>query len=118
MWNHPCERLLRARLTPDRADADTQVVAHIPCRSCGTCLVRRMRPSRRLRRSGFFGQAQDFLECLYVSHRVVDGIVVVGCPSQALPALGVAPVPVVADAAGRVPERVRVRGGRGDSESL
>jgi len=30
MRSHPYERLLRARLTPDRAGADTQVVAHIP----------------------------------------------------------------------------------------
>jgi hypothetical protein len=29
-WIHPCELLLRARLVPDRAGADTQVVAHIP----------------------------------------------------------------------------------------
>jgi hypothetical protein len=26
----PCELLLRARLVPDRAGADTQVIAHIP----------------------------------------------------------------------------------------
>ena len=29
-WNHPCELLLRAKLVPDRAGADTQVIAHIP----------------------------------------------------------------------------------------
>jgi hypothetical protein len=29
-WSHPCELLLRARLVPDRAGADTQVIAHIP----------------------------------------------------------------------------------------
>jgi hypothetical protein len=29
-WNHPCELLLRARLVPDRAGADTQVIAYIP----------------------------------------------------------------------------------------
>ena len=29
-WNHPCELLLRAKLVPDRAGADTQVITHIP----------------------------------------------------------------------------------------
>jgi hypothetical protein len=29
-WSHPCAVLLRARLVPDRAGADTQVIAHIP----------------------------------------------------------------------------------------
>jgi hypothetical protein len=29
-WSHPCELLLRARLVPDRAGADTQAVVHIP----------------------------------------------------------------------------------------
>jgi hypothetical protein len=29
-WSHPCTLLLRARLTPDRAGADTQAVVHIP----------------------------------------------------------------------------------------
>ena len=29
-WNHPRELLLRAKLVPDRAGADTQVIAHIP----------------------------------------------------------------------------------------
>jgi 5-methylcytosine-specific restriction endonuclease McrA len=29
-WSYRCELLLRARLVPDRAGADTQVVAHIP----------------------------------------------------------------------------------------
>src|SRR6201992_2188845 len=29
-WNQPCELLLRARLVPARAGADTQVIAHIP----------------------------------------------------------------------------------------
>src|SRR5215471_16067517 len=53
--------------------------------------------------------AQDLLECFRVPHRVVDGIMVMGCPSEPLPALCVAPVPVeacpeVADAAARVPE--------------
>src|SRR5579863_9123795 len=61
--------------------------------------------------SGAFGHAQDLLECLHVTHRVVDGIVVVDGPPEPLPALRVAPVPVesgpeVADAAGGVPERV------------
>jgi len=55
--------------------------------------------------------AQDLLECLHVPHRVVDGIVVMGCPSEPLPALCLAPVaveagPEVADAAAGVPERI------------
>jgi len=29
-WNHPCTLLLRARLVPARAGADTQAVIHIP----------------------------------------------------------------------------------------
>jgi hypothetical protein len=29
-WNHPCTLLLRARLVPARAGADTQAVVHIP----------------------------------------------------------------------------------------
>jgi hypothetical protein len=29
-WSHPCELLLRARLVPGRAGADTPVIAHIP----------------------------------------------------------------------------------------
>jgi hypothetical protein len=29
-WSQPCELLLRARLVPGRAGADTQVIAHIP----------------------------------------------------------------------------------------
>ena len=29
-WNHPCELVLRARLVPDLAGADTQVIAHVP----------------------------------------------------------------------------------------
>ena len=53
--------------------------------------------------------AQDLLECLHVPHRIIDRIVVMGCPSKPLPALCVAPVPVgtgpeVTDAAARVPE--------------
>jgi DNA-binding Lrp family transcriptional regulator len=40
--------------------------------------------------------AQDLLECLHVSHRVVDGIVVMGCSPEPLPALRVAPVLVEA----------------------
>src|SRR5215469_18649761 len=55
--------------------------------------------------------AQDLFECLYVSHRVVDGIVVVGCLPEPLPGLRLAPVaveagPEVADAAAGVAERV------------
>jgi hypothetical protein len=29
-WNHPCHLLLRARLVPGRAGADTQVTVHVP----------------------------------------------------------------------------------------
>jgi hypothetical protein len=29
-WSHPCDLLLRARLVPDRAGADTQVIAYTP----------------------------------------------------------------------------------------
>jgi hypothetical protein len=29
-WSQPCELLLRAKLVPDQAGADTQVIAHIP----------------------------------------------------------------------------------------
>jgi hypothetical protein len=29
-WSRPCALLLRAKLVPDRAGADTQVIAHIP----------------------------------------------------------------------------------------
>src|SRR5215469_16132331 len=53
--------------------------------------------------------AQDLVECFHVPHRVVDGIVVMGCPSEPLPALRLAPVPVeagpeIADAAAGVSE--------------
>src|SRR5215472_11590687 len=53
--------------------------------------------------------AHDLVERLGIPHRVVDGIVVMGCPPEPLPALRVAPVPVeagpeVADTAARVPE--------------
>ena len=51
------------------------------------------------------------IEGLGVPERVVEGIMVMGCPAEPLPALGVAPVPVeagpeVADAATGVPEWV------------
>ena len=29
-WSHPCQLLIRARMVPDRAGADTQAVVHIP----------------------------------------------------------------------------------------
>src|ERR1700733_15051215 len=61
-----------------------------------------MFPGQPSPRSGFLGQAQDLLERLHVAHRVVDGIVVMDGPSEPLPALGVAPVPVEA---GRLPPR-------------
>jgi hypothetical protein len=35
-----CELLLRAKLVPDRAGADTQVIAHVRCRSCAGCPAR------------------------------------------------------------------------------
>ena len=29
-WSHPCELLIRAKMVPDRAGADTQVNVHVP----------------------------------------------------------------------------------------
>jgi hypothetical protein len=29
-WSYPCQLLIRARMVPGRAGADTQVVVHIP----------------------------------------------------------------------------------------
>src|SRR5262249_38113920 len=51
------------------------------------------------------------VERLDIAHRVVDGIVVMGCPPEPFPALCIAPVPVeaspeVTDAPGGVPEWV------------
>jgi len=61
------------------------------------------------RKGGVPRHAHDLVERLDITHRVVDRIVVMGCPSEPLPALSIAPVPVeagpeVADPAARVPE--------------
>src|SRR5215831_17556825 len=61
------------------------------------------------RETAVLHHAHDLVERLDIAHRVVDGIVVMGCPSEPFPALCVAPVPVeagpeVTDAPGGVPE--------------
>src|SRR5215472_1651400 len=53
--------------------------------------------------------AHDLVERLDIAHCVVDGIVVMGCPSEPHPALGLTPIsvearPEVTDAPARVPE--------------
>src|SRR5258708_36048948 len=93
---------------PSCGHAAEAPAARAPFRSAGKSQVTRHWAASALE-GVVLHHPHDRVERLDIPHRVVDGIVVMGCPPEPLPALRVAPVPVeagpeVTDAAARVPE--------------